>query len=43
MTRTIDETWRMSFEGKVYDIKGVMQVGRRNAIRIEAVAADTGL
>lgn len=43
LTRTIDETWRLSFEGDVYDVKGVQQVGRRKYIRIEAMAADSGL
>ena len=43
LTRTIDETWRLSFEGDTYDCKGVEQVGRRKGIRIEAMAADNGL
>jgi hypothetical protein len=43
LTRQIDETWRISFEGDVYDCKGVQQVGRRKFIRIEVMGADNGL
>jgi Phage head-tail joining protein len=40
LTRQIDETWQIGFEGDIYDVKGKQQVGRRKYIRIEALAAD---
>lgn len=40
LTRRIDETWRIEFSGVTYDIKGVQEIGRREGLRIEALAAD---
>lgn len=39
-TRQIKEAWKIIFEGRTYDIKGVMELGRKEGIRIEAVAGD---
>jgi SPP1 family predicted phage head-tail adaptor len=43
LTRTVNEKWRISFDGNAYDVKGVQPVGRRQFVRIEAMAADNGL
>ena len=43
LTRQISETWRIGFDGAVYDCKGVQQIGRREGLRIEAVAGDNPL
>lgn len=40
LTDQIDETWRLSFEGTQYEIKGVQQLGRKEGLRIEAVSSD---
>lgn len=43
MTRQIIETWRIGFDSATFDVKGVQQVGRRQYLRIEALAGDNGL
>jgi SPP1 family predicted phage head-tail adaptor len=40
LTRQITETWRITYAGANYDIKGVQQVGRLKYLRIEAMAGD---
>lgn len=40
LTRQIDETWSLGFEGRSFNIKSVAEIGRRVGIRIEAVAGD---
>lgn len=43
LTRQIKETWRISYGGETFDIKGRQEVGRKRYIRIEALAADSAL
>lgn len=43
LTRTVNEKWRLLFDGDTYDVKGTLKVGRRNFIRIEAMASDNAL
>ena len=43
LTRQINETWRIAYDGANYDCKGVQQVGRRKYLRIEAMAGDNAL
>lgn len=43
LTGSINETWRIAYDGLTYDVKGSQQVGRRKYIRIEALAADNAL
>jgi SPP1 family predicted phage head-tail adaptor len=38
LTRTIDPTDRVMFEGREYDINGVKEIGRREGIEITATA-----
>ena len=40
LTRQVDMSWKLSYDGRQYDIKGVQEIGRREGIRIEAVAGD---
>ncbi|WP_332717347.1 phage head closure protein [Pelagibacterium mangrovi] len=36
--KSVDPTWRLTFEGRVYDISGVKELGRREGIEITASA-----
>lgn len=40
LTRQITERWKIRYDGRDYDIKGVQEIGRRKGLRIEAVAGD---
>jgi SPP1 family predicted phage head-tail adaptor len=40
LTRQIDETWRIEYDGLTFDVKGVQEIGRRDGLRIEAMAGD---
>lgn len=41
VTSTITPTWRLTFETKTYHVLGVEEIGRREGIRIRAVADDS--
>lgn len=43
LTRQITEGWRVLHDGNMFDVKGVQEFGRREGIRIDAMAADNGL
>lgn len=43
LTRQITEAWQIKHNGVTFDVKGVQEFGRREGIRIEAMAADNGL
>jgi hypothetical protein len=36
LTRRIDETWRLEYQGREYGISGVSEIGRREGVRIVA-------
>jgi head-tail adaptor len=40
LTRQITEKWRIAYDGLTYDIKGVQEIGRREGLRIEALAGE---
>lgn len=42
LTRQIDEKWALEYDGRRFDIEGVQEIGRREGIRIQAVAGDEG-
>lgn len=42
LTRQITEQWVIEYNGTRYDIEGVQEIGRKDGIRIQAVAGDEG-
>lgn len=42
LTRQINETWAIDYDGRRFDIEGVQEIGRNEGIRIQAVAGDAG-
>ena len=40
LTRQIAATWRIGYDGLMFEVQGVHEIGRRNGLRIEAVADD---
>jgi len=42
LTRTINATWRLVFDGREFEITGVEELGRREGIRLTTVAGDEG-
>lgn len=40
LTRQINETWTLEYDGQGYNIRSVSEIGRREGVRIEAVAGD---
>lgn len=40
LTRTIRETWQIGYDGRRYDVTGIEEIGRRDGLRIMAVAND---
>ncbi len=43
LTRQITEAWRIVYDGLTFDVKGIQEFGRREGVRIEAMAADNAL
>lgn len=40
LTRTIRETWQIGYDSRRYDVTGIEEIGRRDGLRIRAVAND---
>lgn len=40
LTRTIRETWQIGYNGRRYDVTGIEEIGRREGLRLRAVAND---
>ena len=40
LTRQIDGTWRLVMDGVAYSVEGAQQIGRREGVRVSAVAGD---
>lgn len=40
LTRTIRETWQIGYDGRRYDVTGIEEIGRREGLRLRAVAND---
>ena len=40
LTRTILPTWRLSMDGKVHEIVGAEEIGRREGVRLVTVVGD---
>lgn len=40
LTRLIDGTWRVRMDGRTYDVEGAQEIGRREGVRLSAVAGD---
>ena len=40
LTADMDETWSLRMDGRTYSIEGVQEIGRREGVRVAAVAGD---